>query len=80
MLKSSELEAEAAPTPDLSVPEVRRCLALLRKQWHAAQLDPRARPAYLTDNLGHEGKLVPAADFALAFVMSHHAKRGASDK
>ena len=64
---------------DLSVPEVRRCLALLRKRWRAAHAEARTPPTYLTDDLGGS-KPVSAADFALAFVMSHHGKRGREGK
>ena len=60
---------------ELPVPEVRRCLALLRKRWAASQSDPTSRPAYLTDDVGGD-RPMSAAEFALAFVMAHHAKRG----
>ena len=68
---------EQAEEPQLSVADVRRTLAALRRGWVEVCSDPRKRPLYLCESLGagsdHAGLSVEA--FALRFVLSHHTKR-----
>jgi hypothetical protein len=81
---AEELVEEAAsprrrvrrPSSQLSVAEVRRALALLRRGWEEVSTDPRSKPMYLSDSLGMPSVPSLSVDaFALQFVLAHHAKR-----
>ena len=78
--RERERERERPPssslcTAGLSMAEVRRCLAAMRRKWDGAHCDPHGRPAYLSDELGGSPPISMAA-FSLLFVLAHHAKRG----
>lgn len=67
--ETSELQAQ----PDLSVAEVRRALATLRRNWDDMRADPGGKPMYVSDSLGFCN--ISIEEFALRFVLSHHSKR-----
>jgi hypothetical protein len=58
---------------DVSVAEVRKCLALIRRRWDQRHIDPKAPPMYNCDPVGVQDLSVE--DFALKFVVGHHARR-----
>lgn len=67
----------ATDPQQLSVAEVRRALASMRRGWEEVCSDPRKRPFYLSDSMNltsSPGLSIEA--FALHFVLSHHTKRG----
>jgi hypothetical protein len=67
--------AQRCPS-QLTVAEVRRALALLRRGWEEVSSDPRSKPMYLSDGLGMSSAPHLSIDaFALQFVLAHHAKR-----
>jgi hypothetical protein len=71
-------DKRAAPTSaiiDLSVAEVRKSLALIRKKWDAAKSDPTAPPLYPSEEIGTGVATVES--FALKFVVGHHTRRQA---
>lgn len=61
---------------ELSIAEVRKALAHLRKGWEEVQLDRDSKPLYLSNalNLSATHK-IRMEDFALHFVLAHHQKR-----
>jgi len=65
---------EEAEEPQLSVADVRRTLAALRRGWGEVCSDPRKRPLYLCESIDADAGLSLEA-FALRFVLSHHTKR-----
>ena len=75
MEHATRQEERSSAVRGVAVAEVRRCLALLRKNWDLAQSDPNRAPAYLTSDLGGPAPCA-TVDFALRFVMSHHERRG----
>lgn len=73
--------AEQHAAAALSIADVRKALACLRRGWREAQLDAPRRPLYLSDALalstgGGAAEAVRLQDFALQFVLAHHQKRG----
>ena len=60
---------------DVSVAEVRKSLALIRKKWDAAKSDPKAPPLYPSEDIGLKGTSIES--FALKFVIGHHTRRQA---
>ena len=62
----------------LTVAEVRRCLATLRRLWEDAHAQASSGPMYLIQSLPNENFSIQ--DFALKFVLSHHTKRQAKPR
>jgi hypothetical protein len=61
----------------LSVAEVRRALAYIRKSWDEQHLDLKRKPFYLSDPISNVGR-APAhtiENFSLSFVLAHHTRR-----
>lgn len=89
---SSELSLEESETPDLnlqqkleqpvslSIAEVRKSLAYLRKRWDESQAqDSASTPYYLCEEIELKEKGRIASDvFSLRFVLAHHQKRRSS--
>jgi hypothetical protein len=71
--------SHATPQPTLSVAEVRRSLAFIRKSWEEQQGDPKRRPFYLSDAVGplksNRNISQSIEHFALSFVLAHHTRR-----
>lgn len=69
----------ANATPQMSVAEVRRSLAFIRKSWEEQQGDPKRRPFYLSDTvapLRSDRNISQSIEqFALNFVLAHHTRR-----
>ena len=63
----------------MSVAEVRRSLAFIRKSWEDQQGGFRRRPFYLSDPVastrGEVGATQSIERFALNFVLAHHTRR-----
>ena len=57
----------------MSVAEVRRNLALIRRIWEKSINDVSVKPFSLTDELDTNGMTV--SDFAMLFAIGHHKKR-----
>ena len=77
-MAASSCSVEVPLAADLSVAEVRRALASLRKGWDEVLVDPSHRPLYLSNSLDFAtscGGSVSLEDFALRFVLAHHQKR-----
>ena len=61
---------------DLSVAEVRRSLAFIRKNWDEQSLSKHKRPFYLCDPLNVVSATPQSIEsFALNFVLAHHTRR-----
>ena len=58
---------------EISVAEVRKSLAFIRKNWEAAQTDDTVPPMYLVNEIGVRNLTIES--FALKFVSGHHARR-----
>lgn len=58
----------------LSIAEVRKALASLRRGWEEVRADPERAPLYLSSDLAF-GEGLRLDDFALRFVLAHHQKR-----
>lgn len=59
---------------DMSVADVRKALANMRKEWQKHNyVQPFFPSKYITDDL-------TISEFAFKFVMGHHAKRHAKEK
>ena len=71
--------AETSPTQAMTVAEVRRSLAFIRKSWEEQQSDAKRRPFYLSDSVGplRYDRCAPQSieHFALNFVLAHHTRR-----
>ena len=67
--KESEERIMTSAIHDMSVADVRKALALMRKEWYKhSSVQPFFPSKLLTDKL-------TMADFAFKFVMGHHEKR-----
>ena len=60
---------------DISVAEVRKSLAFIRKKWEAAKNDPTAPPLYPSEDIGVKNCSIDT--FPLKFVIGHHTRRQA---
>jgi len=61
---------------ELSIAEVRKALAHLRKGWEEVQLNRESKPLYLSNALAlSTHQKIRMEDFALHFVLAHHQKR-----
>jgi len=58
---------------DITVAEVRKSLAHIRKMWDSSQNDSLVAPMYLSDAIGVRDMSIE--DFALKFVAGHHNRR-----
>ena len=72
------MTAEPEKEAGLTVAEVRRALAYIRKAWDEQLADNRKRPLYLCDpvcpphtRLAHQS----IGSFALNFIVAHHSRR-----
>jgi hypothetical protein len=73
---AAAVAAQQEASPQLTVAEVRRALASLRRGWEDVTNDPRRKPLYLSDSLGIPGAPTLSMEaFALRFVLAHHTKR-----
>ena len=63
---------------DITVAEVRKSLALIRKRWDSVHTDPKSPPMYPSDDIGVRDMSIE--DFALRFVVGHHSRRSAKSK
>ena len=60
----------------LSIAEVRKSLAHLRRRWDETQVSQDSAPLYLCEEICLKGgQKIRADDFALKFVLTHHQKR-----
>ena len=60
---------------DITVAEVRKSLAMIRKKWEASKSDSKAPPLYPSEDIGIKDTSVDM--FALKFVVGHHSRRQA---
>ena len=58
---------------DMSVAEVRKALASIRKTWEETLACERSRPMYMSDEALVQGCSVQ--EFSFRFVLGHHEKR-----
>ena len=77
---TSALPAEQSPNVTLTVAEIRRCLAVLRRSWESTHCQPEKGDS--AGNLFFPSRALTVvqgmtfAQFALQFIMEHHARRG----
>ena len=62
---------------ELSIADIRKALASLRRGWEEVLIDPRSKPLYLSSSLPllSNAQGIRMEDFALRFVLAHHQKR-----
>lgn len=75
-----DLQQRREPPVSLSIAEVRKSLAYLRRRWEESQAqDSAAPPYYLCEEIELKEKGRIASDvFSLRFVLAHHQKRRSS--
>lgn len=72
-----ESPTHASPKSDLSVVEVRRNLAEMRKQWRSSRPDA---PFHTSACVGDAAAPLTISQFAFCFVQGHHRQRRALAK
>ena len=75
--ETPDLQQRREPPVSLSIAEVRKSLAYLRRRWEESQAQGSASPpCYLCEEIELKEKGRIASDvFSLRFVLAHHQKR-----
>ena len=63
---------------DITVAEVRKSLAYIRKRWDQVHTDSKSPPMYPSDQIGVRDMSIET--FALKFVIGHHSRRSSKTK
>ena len=59
----------------MSVADVRRALAYIRKSWEEQQTAQHSRPFYISDCISGASNALSVERFSLMFVLAHHTRR-----